>query len=101
MSRYIDVEGFEKLFDEEYKSTRRLINEGETHLDNIAEGFSEAAKVIRSIPTADVVEVRQINDFIQRLRNIPGLISHLDLSRVCSEFGFDYYGAKMERKERK
>ena len=62
MSRYIDVEGFEKLFDEEYKSTRRLINEGETHLDNIAEGFSEAAKVIRSIPTADVVEVVRCKD---------------------------------------
>ena len=58
MSRYIDVEGFEKLFDEEYKATRELIYQGETHLDNIAEGFSEAAKVIRAIPAADVVEVR-------------------------------------------
>ena len=62
MSRYINAEGFEKLFDEEYKATRKLINEGETHLDNIAEGFLEAARVIRKIPTADVVEVVRCKD---------------------------------------
>ena len=57
MARYIDVEGYRKLFDEEYKKTRKLISEGETHLDNLAEGFSEASRVIDLIPTADVVEV--------------------------------------------
>ena len=66
MARYIDIEGFEKLFDKEYKATRKLIYEGETHLDNIAEGFSEAAKVIRAIPTADVVEVVRCKDCKRR-----------------------------------
>ena len=55
MPRYIDVEGYRKLFDEEYKKTRKLISEGETHLDNLAEGFSEAGRVIDRMPTADVV----------------------------------------------
>lgn len=55
MPRYIDVEGYRKLFDAEYKKTRDLINQGETHLDNIAEGFSEASRVIDRIPLADVV----------------------------------------------
>jgi hypothetical protein len=55
MPRYIDVEGYRKLFDEEYKKTRNLIIEGETHLDNLAEGFSEASRVIDRMPTADVV----------------------------------------------
>lgn len=56
--RYIDAERIPALFDEEYKKTRELIRQGETHLDNIAEGFTEATHVIRKMPTADVVEVR-------------------------------------------
>ena len=55
MARYKDVEGYRKLFDEEYKKTRKLISEGETHLDILAEGFSEASRVIDRMPTADVV----------------------------------------------
>ena len=62
MARYIDVEGYRKLFDEEYKKTRKLIYEGETHLDNLAEGFSEAGRVIDRMPTADVVEVVRTKD---------------------------------------
>ena len=55
MARYIDMDGYRKLFDEEYKKTRKLISEGETHLDNLAEGFSEASRVIDRMPTVDVV----------------------------------------------
>ena len=62
MPRYIDVNGYRKLFDEEYKKTRELIHQGETHLDNLAEGFCEAGRVIDSIPTADVVEVVRCKD---------------------------------------
>lgn len=57
MAEYKNVENFKKLFDEEFKKTRRLIQQGETHLDNLAEGFLEADRVIQKIPTADVVEV--------------------------------------------
>lgn len=71
MARYIDVEGYRKLFDEEYKKTRKLISEGETHLDNLAEGFSEASRVIDHIPTAEVVpraEIeREIGEEIYRI----------------------------------
>lgn len=55
MAIYKDIEHIRKLFDNEYKSTRKLINEGETHLDNLAEGFSEATRVLDKLPTADVV----------------------------------------------
>lgn len=58
MSRHIDAEQCPKLFDEEYKATRKLIEEGEKHLDNLAEGFMEAHSVILRMPTADVEEVR-------------------------------------------
>ena len=59
MPRYIDADILPKLFDEEYKKTRKLIEDGETHLDNLAEGFSEAAHVVTSVAlTTDVQEVR-------------------------------------------
>ena len=73
MARYIDMDGYRKLFDEEYKKTRRLISEGETHLDNLAEGFSEASRVIDRMPTADVVpksEVEKLENEVERLTTI-------------------------------
>ena len=72
MARYIDIEGYRKLFDAEYKETRELIYQGETHLDNIAEGFSEASKVIDRIPTADVAPksevAREIFEEIEQIK---------------------------------
>lgn len=59
MAEYKDMTGYRELFDEEYKKTRKLISQGKTHLDNLAEGFTEADMVICKIPTADVVEVRR------------------------------------------
>ena len=67
MARYIDVEGYRKLFDEEYKKTRKLISEGETHLDNLAEGFSEASRVIDGIPTANVVPTERLENALKLL----------------------------------
>lgn len=58
MARYVDVEGFSKLFDAEYKKTKALIEQGETHLDNLAEGFLEADRVIRNLPTLNVAIVK-------------------------------------------
>ena len=51
--RPIDGDKVPKLFDKEYRETMKLIREGEDHLDNLAEGFSEAAKVIREMPTIE------------------------------------------------
>ena len=55
MAVYKNVENIRKLFDNEYKNTQKLINEGETHLDNLAEGFSEAIRVLDMLPAEDVV----------------------------------------------
>ena len=57
MAEYKNVENIRDLFDEEFKKTRQLIQQGETHLDNLAEGFLEADRVLLRIPTSDVVEV--------------------------------------------
>ena len=58
MSRYIDAEKAPGLFDKQFKETLELIRQGETHLDNLAEGFTEAHQVLFSMPTADVQEVK-------------------------------------------
>lgn len=62
MAEYKNVENIRNLFDEEFKKTRQLIQQGETHLDNLAEGFLEADRVLLRIPTADVVEVVRCKD---------------------------------------
>ena len=59
MPRYIDAETIPDLFDEKFKETQKLIEAGETQLDNLAEGFAEAEKIVLfKASTADVQEVR-------------------------------------------
>mgnify|MGYP007065782716 CR=1 FL=1 len=49
--RLVDADNVRDLFDAEFKETWKLILAGETHLDNLAEGFTEADRVIRQMPT--------------------------------------------------
>lgn len=49
--RLIDADNALKVFAVEYKKTKELIDSGETHLDNLAEGFTEAAHIIKYIAT--------------------------------------------------
>lgn len=55
MARLIDAENYRNLFNEEFKKTMELIRKGETHLDTLAESFTEADRVIRALPTIDPV----------------------------------------------
>ena len=55
--RLIDADNVRGLFDAEFKETRKLILAGETHLDNLAEGFVEADRVIWEMPTVDAEAV--------------------------------------------
>ena len=70
MPRYIDIDGYEELFDAEYKETKKLIEQGETHLDILAEGFYEASQVIDRIPVADVVKVVRCKDCKHLMKDI-------------------------------
>lgn len=60
--RLIDADNVRDLFDTEFKETRKLILAGETHLDNLAEGFTEAGRVIRAMPTVDAEVVVRCKD---------------------------------------
>ena len=60
--RLIDADNVRDLFDAEFKETRKLILAGETHLDNLAEGFVEADRVIRAMPTVDAEVVVRCKD---------------------------------------
>lgn len=55
--RLVDADAVSKLFDAEFGETLNLIYAGETHLDNLAEGFCEAYRVIQNMPTIDAVPV--------------------------------------------
>ena len=60
--RLIDADNVRGLFDAEFKETRKLILAGETHLGNLAEGFVEADRVIREMPTVDAEVVVRCKD---------------------------------------
>lgn len=71
--RLIDADNVRDLFDAEFKETRKLILAGETHLDNLAEGFTEADRVIRQMPTVDAVPVVRCRDCKHSWEDLNGL----------------------------
>ena len=77
--RLIDADALPKLLDPEYKQTMKLIWEGEKHLDNLAEGFTEASHIAKYIaPTVDAVEVVRCKDC---------KYSYADLGGLCCTYG--------------
>lgn len=70
--RLIDADEALRLFDEEYEETKELIHNGETQLDSLAEGFTEAHHIIKYVlPTVDAVPVVRCKDCIYT-RNLYG-----------------------------
>lgn len=59
----IDAKEALKLFGEEYEKTKELIRNGETQLDSLAEGFTEAHHIIKYVlPAVDAVSVVRCKD---------------------------------------
>lgn len=60
--RLIDADELRVLFNEEFKRTKQLIVEGETHLDTLAEGYAEAWHIVNyralSVDAVPVVRCR-------------------------------------------
>ena len=101
MARYIDIEGYRKIFDEEYKKTRQLISEGETHLDNLAEGFSEAGRVIDKMPTADVAPKSDVDKWYHEYHAIKDELKqekmyHRETEKLADKYFNELQTAKSE-----
>lgn len=61
--RLIDADEALGLFGEEYEETKELIHNGESQLDSLAEGFTEAHHIIKYVlPTVDAVPVVRCKD---------------------------------------
>lgn len=61
--RLIDADNALELFREEYQNTESLIKQGEKQLDSLAEGYTEAATIIKYISlTVDAVPVVRCRD---------------------------------------
>jgi hypothetical protein len=61
--RLIDADEALRLFGKEYEKTKELIHNGETQLDSLAEGFTEAHHIIKYVlPSVDAVVVTRCED---------------------------------------
>lgn len=80
--RLIDADNALKAFAAEYRKTKELIDSGESHLDNLAEGFTEAAHIVKYIATTvDAVPVVRCKDCYQSV--VIGNVLH------CTYWGKD------------
>lgn len=68
MNRKLLIDYYEvrNLFDKKFKETMQLIQAGETHLDNLAEGFTEADRVLLKLlllsPQTNADRIRAMSD---------------------------------------
>ena len=63
--RLIDANELRKLFKEEFKRTKQMIVDGQTHLDTLAEGYAEADHLLRfRVLTVDAVPVVRCRDCV-------------------------------------
>lgn len=89
MAKYIDAETIPDLFNERFKETKKLIEAGETQLDNLAEGFTEAEIIVLfKAPTADVREVRhgKMNMYKPRSMNRNATYKCYVCGKLCSSY---------------
>ena len=95
--RLIDANAIPKLFERKFEETEQRILDGETYLDTLAEGFTEADDVILVMPTIDAVEVVRCKDchfIIDRVDGTHGCYRHF--VEDCKLDDFCSYG---ERKD--
>ena len=82
--RLIDYNEVRELFDKEFKETMKLIEDGETHLDNLAEGFTEADRVLFKLiclsPMTNADHIRAMSD-----EELAEFLNDCETCHICSE----------------
>lgn len=97
--RLIDADALPKLLDAEYKQTMKLIWEGEKHLDNLAEGFTEASHIAKYIaPAVDAVPVVRCRDCIYTRKVYGRLVCKYGTCAGCILHD-DFFCANGERRD--
>lgn len=85
--RLIDADELRKLFKEEFKRTKQMINDGQTHLDTLAEGYAEADHLLRFMAlTVDAVPVVRCKDCEHWHEDIGGCDIHSHFQSSNGEF---------------
>ena len=87
-----DYEKIRNLFNEEYKKTKKLISKGETHLDNLAEGFTEADRVLWKYLHFDAVKVVRCKDCNNSADVACGVMYCCYFNKNVEEDGYCYEG---------
>lgn len=89
--RLIDARELRKLFKEEFKRTKKMIDDGQTHLDTLAEGYAEADHLLRfralTVDAIPVVRCRDCIEFEEIGKYPMGMPEHPD----GESFGYCYY----------
>ena len=97
--RLIDADNALELFLAEYRNTKNLINQGEKQLDSLAEGYTEAAHIIKHIsPTVDAVPVVRCKDCIYTRKLYGRLVCKYGTCSGCI-LREDFFCANGTRKE--
>ena len=96
--RLIDANAIPALFDEQFRATRELILQGEEHLDNLAEGFTEAHKVIMAMPTIDAVLVVRCSECKHWMHDVAGCTENVGRCELVNYLvyaaGYCVYGER-------
>lgn len=97
--RLIDADNALELFQSEYQNTENLIKQGEKQLDSLAEGYTEAAHIIKHIsPTVDAVPVVRCREC--RYYAVPGATISFCIHRNGMKFTRDSdYCSRGERRD--
>lgn len=86
--RLIDADEALRLFGKEYEKTKELIHNGETQLDSLAEGFTEAHHIIKYVlPTVGAVPVVRCKD-CKHYRNPPNGLCYLHTEPKANARGY-------------
>lgn len=86
--RLIDADNTLKAFAAEYRKTKELIDSGESHLDNLAEGFTEAAHIVKYIATTVDAEVVVRCKGCKHYRNYPNGLCYLHTEPKTNARGY-------------
>lgn len=69
--KLIDVDKLKQMLAKQYKDTVLLIRNGETHLDSLAEGYTECAQAIEKLILFENADKYRWHDLLENPEDLP------------------------------